>query len=225
MPQKEIQMTQEKVLFLGPEDSPLIPWLQEHGEEVIQTADKLSAQAVAKQEFSFLVSYGYRHILRKDILDIFPNKAINLHISYLPWNRGADPNFWSFVEDTPKGVTIHYLDEGVDTGDIIVQQEIEFDSDLETLATSYEKLQAAIQDLFKKNWQNIKSEKCQRQKQIGNGSTHKVKDKEGLSHLLTNGWNTVVSVLEEYAAETQMSQQFWEKYDSEIEEIRKQKKA
>ncbi|MBB1127425.1 formyl transferase, partial [Thiospirillum jenense] len=59
-------MTQEKILFLGPEDSPLIPWLQEHGEEVIQTADKLSAQAVAKQEFSFLVSYGYRHILRKD---------------------------------------------------------------------------------------------------------------------------------------------------------------
>jgi len=225
MPQKEILMTQEKILFLGPEDSPLISWLQEQGEEVIQTTDKFSAQIVAKQEFTFLVSYGYRHILRRDILDIFPNKAINLHISYLPWNRGADPNFWSFVEDTPKGVTIHYLDEGVDTGDIIAQQEMEFDSDQETLATSYETLQAAIQNLFKQNWRNIKSENCQRQEQVGNGSTHKVKDKRGLSHLLTDGWNTPVSVLEEYAAETQMSQQFWEKHDSEIEEIRKKGNA
>lgn len=225
MPQKETLMTQEKILFLGPEDSPLIPWLQEQGEEVIQTSDRLSAQEVSEQGYSFLVSYGYRHILRKDILDIFPSRAINLHISLLPWNRGADPNFWSFVEDTPKGVTIHYLDEGVDTGDIIAQQEIEFDSDRETLATSYEKLQATMQDLFKRNWLNIKNGNCQRQKQIGNGSTHKVKDKEGLSHLLTDRWNTPVSLLEEYAAETQMSKQFWDKYDSEIEEIRKQKKA
>lgn len=218
-------MEQEKILFLGPEDSPLLSWLREQGEQVIQTADKFSAQYVLEEGFSFLVSYGYRHILHKDILDIFLGRAINLHISYLPWNRGADPNFWSFVEDTPKGVTIHYLDEGVDTGDIIVQNEIQFNSDRETLATSYEKLHAAIQDLFKQNWVSIKSGKCQRQYQGGKNATHGVKDKERLSQLLTDGWNTPVSALEEYAAETQMSKQFWEKYDSEIEEIRKKKKA
>lgn len=218
-------MAHEKILFLGPEDSPLISWLREQGEKVIQTGDKLLAQKVSDQGYSFLISYGYRHILRKDILDIFPARAINLHISYLPWNRGADPNFWSFIEDTPKGVTIHYLDEGVDTGDIIVQRKITFDSDRETLASSYAKLQAEIQELFKQNWGNIKSGNCQRQKQVGKGSTHKVKDKEGLSHFLTDGWNTPISVLEEYAVETQMSKQFWDKYDSEIEEIRKQKKA
>lgn len=198
-------MTREKVLFLGPEDSPLIPWLREQGEEVIQTAATLSAQAVAGQRFSFLVSYGYRHILRKDILDLFPCRAINLHISYLPWNRGADPNFWSFIEDTPKGVTIHYIDEGVDTGDIIVQKKMEFGRDRETLATSYDKLQAAVQELFKQNWRQIKGGTCPRQQQAGEGSTHFVKDKEGLSHLLTDGWNTPVSVLETYAAEAKPS--------------------
>jgi len=180
---------------------------------------------IDSNSIGFLVSYGYRHILRKNILDLFTNNAINLHISYLPWNKGADPNFWSFVEDTPKGITIHYLDEGVDTGDIIVQEKVEFDTDHETLTTSYEKLQIAIQKLFKQNWQDIKSEKCKRQKQVGKGSLHKVKDKENLSHFLIDGWNTSLSVLEEYAAETQMSQQFWGKYDSEIEEIRKQNKA
>jgi methionyl-tRNA formyltransferase len=218
-------MAHEKILFLGSEDSPLITWLREQGEQVIQTADKLSVEDVAEQGYSFLVCYGYRHILRKDILDLFPDRAINLHISYLPWNRGADPNFWSFIENTPKGVTIHYLDEGVDTGDIIVQEKVEFDSDRETLAISYEKLQVAIQELFKKNWRNIKSGNYRRQRQVGKGSTHKVKDKASLSHLLIDGWNTPVSVLEEYAAEMQMSKQFWDKYELEIEEIRKHKKA
>ena len=218
-------MTREKILFLGPEESPLISWLREQGERVVQTADRLSARDVSEQGYYFLISYGYRYILRKDILDVFPDRAINLHISYLPWNRGADPNFWSFIENTPKGVTIHYLDEGVDTGDIIVQKELKFDTDKETLATSYQRLQATIQELFKQNWHNIKNGICQRSKQVGEGSTHKINDKDAFSNLLTDGWNTPVSALDECAAETQMSKQFWDKYDSEIDEIRNQNKA
>jgi len=216
---------EENILFLGEKESPLFDWLKSTGESVIQTSEKITPEFFISNKIRFLVSYGYRHILRKEILELFPDRAVNLHISYLPWNKGADPNFWSFIEDTPKGVTIHYLDEGVDTGDIIVQEKVEFNTDQETLATSYEKLQATIQKLFKKNWQDIKSEKCNRQKQIGKGSLHKVKDKKALSQFLTDGWDTSLSVLEEYAAETQMSQQFWEKYDSEIEEMKKQNKA
>ena len=191
-------MRQEKILFLGRDDSPLITWLRGQGEDVVHTADKISPRFITEENVTFLVSYGYKHILKRDILDEFPGKAINLHISYLPWNRGSDPNFWSFVEDTPKGVSIHYLDEGVDTGDIIIQKELKFDFHRETLATSYEKLQAAIQDIFKKNWHDIKKGLCQRQKQIGEGSTHRVKDKENLSHLLKDGWNTPVSVFNKY---------------------------
>ena len=150
----------------------------------------------------FLVSYGYRYIIKKDILDKLCNSAINLHISFLPWNRGADPNFWSFIEGTPKGVTIHHLDEGVDTGDIIVQKEIEFDSDNnDTLATSYDKLQQEIQQLFMLNWVDIKDGNIPRKRQVGKGSLHKAKDKESISHILTDGWNTPISVLEDYKEE------------------------
>ena len=195
LPQTEGLVIQESILFLGPDDSPLIAWLRAQGEEVTQTSKTLSADLVSNQGYSFLISYGYRHILRNDILDLFPSKAINLHISYLPWNRGADPNFWSFVERTPKGVTIHYLDEGVDTGDIIVQEETEFDLNQDTLATSYEKLHTAIQDLFKQHWQDIKIGQNQRHQQTGEGSRHKLKDKEKLLHLLSDGWNTPISIL------------------------------
>ena len=198
-----MNMLEKNILFLGDKESPLLEWLINSGESVIQTSEKITPEFVSSNSIGFIVSYGYRYILRKNILDLFPNNAINLHISYLPWNRGADPNFWSLVENTPKGVTIHYLDEGVDTGDIIAQEKVEFNTaHQETLASSYEKLQTTIQKLFIQNWQDIKSEKCKRQKQVGSGSLHKVKDKKGLSHLLTDGWNTPLSVLEEYAAET-----------------------
>jgi methionyl-tRNA formyltransferase len=198
-------MTEERILFLGPADSPTLVWLREQGERVVQTSEKITDDFINAGRFTFLICYGYRYILRKEILDRFSGRAINLHISYLPWNRGADPNFWSFVEDTPKGVTIHYLDEGVDTGDMLVQREVEFASDSDTLATSYEKLQAAIQCLFRQNWGKIKNGNCRRQRQVGKGSFHRVKDKKRLSHLLRDGWNTPVSVLEEYAAETENS--------------------
>ena len=111
-----------KILFLGAPDSPVFLWLKQQGEDVHSTLDKITVDYVLENKFNFLISYGYRYVLKKEILDLFPNRAINLHISYLPYNRGSDPNFWSFIDGTPKGVTIHYLDEGVDTSDIIVQR-------------------------------------------------------------------------------------------------------
>jgi len=73
----------------------------------------------------------------------------------LPWNRGANPNFWSFVEKTPKGVTIHKIDEGLDTGPIILQKEIEIDDRKNTFRSSYEVLHSIIQELFRKNYLDI----------------------------------------------------------------------
>lgn len=64
---------------------------------------------------------------------------------------GSDPNFWSFIEKIPKGVTIHYLDAGVDTGNIIVQERVQFNENQEMLASSYQKLHITIQQLFKRN--------------------------------------------------------------------------
>ena len=188
-----------KILFLGDRDNPMLEWLIKIGENVIQTSEKITPEYVNFHEIDFIVSYGYRHILRKNILDLLPNKIINLHISYLPYNRGADPNFWSFIENTPKGVTIHYLDEGIDTGDIITQEKVKFNTKKETLATSYEKLQLTIQKLFKQSWQDIINKKFKPKKQVGVGSLHKVKDKIDFDYLLKDGWNTPLSVLEKYS--------------------------
>lgn len=184
-----------KILFLGPPDSPLVDYLRSLDDEIICTTEPIDLTFTETRLIDFIISYRYRFKIKKEIIDSFPGKIINLHISLLPQNRGADPNFWSFFENTPKGATIHYVDEGIDTGDIIVQKEIFF-SKGETLRTSYEKLQQEIQSLFRENWGNIKNGKCNREKQVDSGSFHKSRHIDPFRYLLINGWDTPVALLE-----------------------------
>lgn len=185
-----------KILFLGPDDSPVLDFLRKRESSVVQTEAKLNLSSLKIDSVDFLVSYSYRHIIKADILRLFPNRAINLHISLLPWNRGADPNLWSFLEGTPKGVSIHYLDEGLDTGDIIVQREVFFDENQDTLASSYKKLQMEIQQLFYESWDSIRAGTSQRVPQRGSGSFHRSSDKIRVEHLLQPlGWDTPIKAV------------------------------
>lgn len=205
-----------KVLFLGPGESPLVGWLRTVGEEVVAVSRRIDVAFLDAHAPDFIVSYGYRHILKRDMLDRMHGRAINLHVSYLPWNRGADPNLWSFIDETPKGVTIHHLDEGIDTGDIIVQKQLAF-GETDTLRTSYDALQEEIRALFRESWADIRTGRCSRKEQRGGGTLHRLADRDRLSHLLTRGWDTPVRVLQEYGAEARISRRFWEKVEAEVE--------
>ena len=119
-----------------------------------------------------VVSYNYRHIVKKDVIELLGKRIVNLHCSYLPWNKGASPNLWSFIENSPKGVTIHRLEEGLDTGKIIVQKEVFFDEDKETLRTSYDKLNEEITELFMDYFKTISSGNYKLIDQVGEGSYH-----------------------------------------------------
>lgn len=182
------------ILLLGPYRKNLIDFLSFFGDKVTTKEVPLAGDSECLCNSDFIVSYGYRHILKKDILDKFLNKAINFHISLLPSNRGADPNLWSFLEDTPKGVTIHYLDYGIDTGDILAQQEVNYVPE-DTLRTSYERLSKTIEELFKKVWSNIRSGKQKLIPQTKGGSYHRLSDRAAFEYLLTKGWDTPVAGL------------------------------
>jgi methionyl-tRNA formyltransferase len=128
------------------------------------------------------------------VLAPFGERAINLHISLLPWNRGADPNLWSFLEDTPKGVTIHVLERGVDTGPIVAQAEVA-PSPHDTLKTSYERLAQAMLALFAAAWGDIRAGRLPAQPQSGAGTYHRTSDRSRFAGLLTEGWDTPVAGL------------------------------
>jgi len=183
-----------KILLLGPDRPAMTDFLQSLGDEVLRWDEKLTPDAEILNGIDFVVSYGYRYILKDDLLKRFPNRVVNLHISYLPWNRGADPNLWSFLEDTPKGVTIHYIDAGIDTGRLLAQRQVAFGSD-ETLKTTYAKLALEIEQLFREVWPDIRAGRRASFPQPPGGSFHRMRDREPVEPLLARGWDTPVAEL------------------------------
>ena len=85
-----------------------------------------------------VVAYG--KILPKDILEIPKLGSINVHGSLLPKYRGAAPIQWAVLNgDKTTGITTMYMDEGMDTGDIILKQEVEIGEN-ETTGELWERL-------------------------------------------------------------------------------------
>ncbi len=77
------------------------------------------------QEISpkYIVLAGFLKILEKDFIDVFRGKIINIHPSKLPKYKGLNAIQRAYEKgDCEIGVTIHYVDEGIDTGEIISQE-------------------------------------------------------------------------------------------------------
>jgi len=77
-----------------------------------------------------ILSINYLYLIERDIV-CFPKRyAINFHGSLLPKYRGRTPHVWAIIKGEKKcGITAHLIDEGCDTGPIIIQQEVEIMED------------------------------------------------------------------------------------------------
>lgn len=94
-----------------------------------------------RPEVIVVVAFG--QILPKDLLDIPPYGCINVHASLLPKYRGAAPIQWAVIDgEKVSGVTTMYMDVGLDTGDMIMAEEIRLD-EKETGGSLHDKLSAA----------------------------------------------------------------------------------
>ena len=184
-----------RVLFLGAPDSRILKYLGESRSDVrvLGPSEDLDDTALV-QWAERIVSHGYRRILSPQVLEAAPGRFINCHISLLPWNRGADPNLWSVLEGTPRGVSIHALNAGIDTGDVLAQRRVELDQ-RDTLASSYEHLQSALVDLFRERWSTFVIDDLVGDRQPDGGNLHRSRDRVSVAHLRTAGWDTPVSSL------------------------------
>lgn len=183
------------ILFLTNNENTrdLYEWLCAGEPAVYRISNKITLEMVKAMEPSFLVSFNYRHIVPGEVLEYMQGKVVNLHTSYLPYNRGSSPNFFSFLDNTPKGVTIHLMDAGLDTGDILCQRELIFDEEKETFASTYERLLCEIKALFRENWQEIKAGTIVPQKQVGEGTCHRMKELEDIRKRVLFDWNMTVA--------------------------------
>lgn len=110
------------------------------------------------------ISAFFGCLLKPEAIQMFPNGCINLHSALLPCNGGWHTNVWPIIDGTPAGVTIHYIDAGVDTGDIIAQRRIPVEP-TDTGGSLHEKITRDQVDLFKETWPLIRESKNSRTSQ------------------------------------------------------------
>ena len=122
-----------------------------------------------------VVAYG--KILPKELLEIPKLGCINVHGSLLPKYRGAAPIQWAVLNgDKKTGITTMYMDEGMDTGDMILKQEVEIGED-ETTGELWNKLSIIGGELLTKTLEKIEEGTVPRIKQEGEFSLAPMLDK------------------------------------------------
>lgn len=136
--------------------------------------DAIERIKTLRPELGILVQFGY--ILRPEFISLFPKGCINLHPSYLPFNRGAHPNVWSITDGTPAGATLHRVDAGIDTGAVLAQKKIEIEP-VDTAQTLYHKLERCALELFMETFPAFKKNELLTMPQpAGEGTAHRVRD-------------------------------------------------
>ena len=158
-----------KILFLGYDEAEtnLIENLRQNNCQV-----EHSRYEISDGDYDLIISYGYDRVIGKELLESAKAPIINLHISYLPFNKCKHPNFWSVFEGTPAGVTIHLVDKGIDTGPILFQRKVHFCETEVTFRQTYMRLRFEIEFLFMKNLDKILLRQWNPKPQQSKGTMH-----------------------------------------------------
>ena len=136
-----------------------------------------------KPDFIIVVAFG--QILTKEVLDTPKYACINLHASLLPMYRGAAPLNWAIINgEKMSGNTTMLMDVGLDTGDMILKDEVEITNNM-TSGELHDILMVRGADLLIKSMEGIVSEKIVMQKQGDETFYAKILDKD----LANINWN------------------------------------
>lgn len=130
---------------------------------------------IKNKKLKFGILAWWQKILDKRMLALIDGKFINTHPAYLPFNRGRQPYFWNLIDNTVFGATIHYVDESIDGGDILVREKIDT-TWFDTGESLYNKSRELVLRLFIDNYDKIKNNKIEpimNKKEMGTFHTRK----------------------------------------------------
>ena len=135
------------------------------------------------QQIDLGVLAWWPFIIKPTLLSIPSIGFLNFHPSLLPHNRGKDPNFWTLKDQTPAGVSIHFVDEGIDTGDVAFQALLETSWE-DTGESLYARSKQSLVQLFRENLPRICAGDIPRVPQSNiEGSFHKRQEIDPASRL------------------------------------------
>jgi methionyl-tRNA formyltransferase len=131
-------------------------------------------------DIGFSAMFGY--ILKPELLELFPRGVVNVHPGYLPYNRGRNAQIWGIVDGTPVGATLHYMDDGIDTGPIIERLQVTAEP-WDTGESLRSKLEQACIDVARAGWARVKSGDAATPQDPDAGSLHRLRDVDGISEI------------------------------------------
>lgn len=141
-------------------------------------------------------------IIKPPLIGLPKRGFVNTHPSFLPYNRGKHYNFWAIVEQAPFGVTLHLVEEGVDTGAIIAQTPLA-QSWEDTGATLHTRAREAMVSLVKQTYPLLRTGAyAVRPQDLAQGSFHKASELEPASRIALDAPTTARELLNRLRART-----------------------
>lgn len=130
-----------------------------------------NVEKLEKLGVDYILSVHFPYKIPSNILRIPRIGTLNLHPSYLPYNRGWHTPTWAIMDDTTYGATLHWVDEGIDTGDIALQRKIEIYPH-DTAHTLYQRVLQTEETLLNEAIPLLLKRKLSRLPQKEEGTSH-----------------------------------------------------
>lgn len=145
------------VVILGPaqRNAAICGYLGETGHKCRSTEAPVSVGELGGVDW--LVVNGYAPILKPAVIAHMGKRVINVHPSHLPYGRGIFPLFWTLFYGWPTGVSLHQIDEGIDTGPVFACKAVHSSGPTETLRSFNQRLLDEASQLLIESWNGIAS--------------------------------------------------------------------
>ena len=135
-----------------------------------------------KLDLDYIFGIHFPYIIPKEVIETPNIGFLNLHPSYLPYNKGWHTPTWAILDKKPYGATLHFMIEALDQGDIIHQKQIEvLQSD--TANSLYKRVLQLEEEVFKEAFEGLASLKPKSHKQQSKGTSHNKKDLQKIQEL------------------------------------------
>ena len=127
-------------------------------------------------DLDYIIGVHFPYIVPDAVLEVPRIGVVNLHPALLPFNRGWHTPSWAILDGTPIGATLHFMDSGIDTGDIVAQTPVEVRPE-DTAHSLYRRLLEAEVELFEEAWPLLDSgDPPRRAQSLGEGTSHSRSD-------------------------------------------------
>jgi methionyl-tRNA formyltransferase len=141
-------------------------------------------------DLDYIMSIHFPYIYPKSVLDIARHGVLNLHPAYLPYNRGWHTPTWAIYEGTPYGGTLHFMEEALDSGEIVHRKKLEVRPH-DTANTLYRRVKQLEIEVFKEAWEGLADFSYQRNAQEEEIATaHNKKEIESIREIDLDGEST-----------------------------------